>query len=230
MDRRDIPIAIGSSACIEGAFDQANDTQVQEARDICPAAFRDLLTPNDPGAAKVAIFKKYPFFREKSEGDDEPVIEGPLIEGPVHVDYGFRINVSNFANMTGNCIVIYTPFSDVRFGKYSWINPGLTIIAAERSQSIKDWNGKPAIVGRKVRIGRCCWIGEDVVLLPGVEIGHHSKVGDGSVVTESVPPYHYVEGNPAVVVKKFDKSIARETEDIYVSDLNAEWGGQEAKS
>ncbi|KAI8681155.1 hypothetical protein NCS55_00365900 [Fusarium keratoplasticum] len=217
----DIPIAIGSSAGLEGAFDQANNARVKEARNRCPTAFRDLLIPNDPGAAKVAIFKHYPFFREMSEGEDEPVIDGPLIEGPVHVDYGFRINVSNFANMLGNCIIIYTPFSDVRFSEHSWINPGLTIIAAERSQSVNDKNGKPLTIGRKVKIGGCSWIGDDIVILPGVEIGHHSKAG---VVTKSVPPYHYVKGNPAVVVKKFDRCIASGTEDIYFSDRLVEWG------
>lgn len=56
---------------------------------------------------------------------------------------------------------------------------------------------------------------------PGVEIGHHSKAG---VVTKSVPPYHYVKGNPAVVVKKFDRCIASGTEDIYFSDRLVEWG------
>lgn len=54
----DIPIAVGSSAGLEGAFDQANDAQVEEARNRCPAAFRDLLTSNDLGAAKVAIYKQ----------------------------------------------------------------------------------------------------------------------------------------------------------------------------
>lgn len=107
----------------------------------------------------------YPFFGETPEGQDEPVIDGPLIEGPVHVEYGFRIIVSNFTNMLGNCIIIYTPFSDVRFGEHSWINAGLTIIAAERSQGLKDKNGKPLSIGRKVIIGGCSWIGGNVVIL-----------------------------------------------------------------
>jgi acetyltransferase-like isoleucine patch superfamily enzyme len=107
----------------------------------------------------------YPFFREMREGEDEPVIDGPLFEGPVHVDYGFRINISNFANMLGNCIIIYTPFSEVRFGEHSGINPGLTIIDAERPQGVNDKNGKPLTDGRKVTIGGCSWIGDDVAIL-----------------------------------------------------------------
>ncbi|KAI8682535.1 hypothetical protein NCS56_00376600 [Fusarium sp. Ph1] len=202
----DIPIAVGSSAGLEGAFDQANNAQVKEARNRCPAAFRDLLILNDLGVAKVAIFKQ-----EMSKGEDKPAIDRPLIEGPVHVDYGFRINVWNFSNMLRNCIIIYTPFSEVRFG-------------------VNDKDGKPLTVGRKVIIGGCSWIGYDVVILPGIEIGHHSKVGDGSVVTESVPPYHYVKGNPAVVVKKFDKSIASGTEDVHFSDQIAEWGVKRSRA
>ena len=54
----DIPLAVGSSAGPEGAFDQANNAQVKEARNKCPAAFRDLLIPNDPGAAMVAVYKR----------------------------------------------------------------------------------------------------------------------------------------------------------------------------
>lgn len=107
----------------------------------------------------------YPFYGERSEGDEELVIARPHVEGPVHVEYGCTINLSGLTTMFGNCIVIYTPFSDVKFGEHSWIYPGLTIIAAERSESLKNKNGKPLIVGRKVTIGDCCWIGEDVVLL-----------------------------------------------------------------
>lgn len=91
--------------------------------------------------------------------------DGPLIDGPVHVNFGCRITLSKFATMLGNCTIIYTPLSDVEFSVCSWINPGLTIIAAERSQSVKDKDGKPSTVGRKVTIGACSWIGNDVVIL-----------------------------------------------------------------
>lgn len=51
------------------------------------------------------------------------------------------------------------------------------------------------------RIGRWCFIGAHSIILPGVEIGDHSIVGAGSVVTKSVPPHSLVLGNPARVVE-----------------------------
>ncbi len=53
-------------------------------------------------------------------------------------------------------------------------------------------------------IGRGCWIGEHVVIMPGVEIGEMSIVGANSVVTESVPPRSIVVGSPARVIRRWN--------------------------
>ncbi len=55
-----------------------------------------------------------------------------------------------------------------------------------------------------VSIGRGCWIGEHVVIMPGVEIGEMSIVGANSVVTESVPPRSIVVGSPARVIRQWN--------------------------
>lgn len=43
------------------------------------------------------------------------------------------------------------------------------------------------------------WIGANVIVLPGVTIGHHAIVGAGAVVAHDVPPYAVVKGQPARV-------------------------------
>lgn len=53
----------------------------------------------------------------------------------------------------------------------------------------------------QVVLKKGCWIGANVVLLPGVEIGENSVVAAGSIVTKSVPPRVVVAGNPAKIVK-----------------------------
>jgi acetyltransferase-like isoleucine patch superfamily enzyme len=49
------------------------------------------------------------------------------------------------------------------------------------------------------------WIGTNAVITSGVTIGKHSIVAGGSVVTKDVPDYTMVGGNPAKVLKQFNK-------------------------
>ncbi|WP_317414977.1 acyltransferase [Thermophilibacter provencensis] len=53
------------------------------------------------------------------------------------------------------------------------------------------------------------WIGNNVVILPGVRIGRKAVVGAGSVVSRSIPDYCIAVGNPARVVKRFDSISSR---------------------
>lgn len=46
------------------------------------------------------------------------------------------------------------------------------------------------------------WIGANATILKGVTIGQGAIVAAGAVVTKSVPPYSYVGGVPARVLKK----------------------------
>jgi acetyltransferase-like isoleucine patch superfamily enzyme len=60
------------------------------------------------------------------------------------------------------------------------------------------------VIVQPVRIGDNCWIGGDVILLPGVELGEGCVVGAGSVVTKSFPPGTILAGNPARSLKQRD--------------------------
>jgi acetyltransferase-like isoleucine patch superfamily enzyme len=55
-----------------------------------------------------------------------------------------------------------------------------------------------------VEVKRGCWIGQNVVIMPGVEIGEMAIVGANSVVTESLPSRVIAVGAPARVIKKWD--------------------------
>ena len=54
----------------------------------------------------------------------------------------------------------------------------------------------------KVVIGDHVWIGSDVKILKGVEIGRDSVIASGAVVTGSIPPNSIAAGIPAKVIKQ----------------------------
>jgi acetyltransferase-like isoleucine patch superfamily enzyme len=59
----------------------------------------------------------------------------------------------------------------------------------------------------QVVIGKNVWIGANSVILPGVKIGDNSVIGAGSIITDDVPAYSVVTGNPARIIKQYDSKL-----------------------
>jgi UDP-2-acetamido-3-amino-2,3-dideoxy-glucuronate N-acetyltransferase len=62
-----------------------------------------------------------------------------------------------------------------------------------------ELEGFPISVG-EVRAGDFCWMGAEVTIFAGVEIGEFATVGGGTVMRRRVPPYALAFGNPGKVV------------------------------
>ena len=58
-----------------------------------------------------------------------------------------------------------------------------------------------------------CWIGGNVIILPGVRIGQGSTIGAGSVVTKDVPPFSVAVGSPCRVRKTILSAEEEEREE-----------------
>lgn len=67
--------------------------------------------------------------------------------------------------------------------------------------------------GQPITIGEDCWLGGNVIVLPGVTIGKGATVGAGSVVTKDVEPYTVVVGNPARAIRKIEVGVSGGGED-----------------
>jgi virginiamycin A acetyltransferase len=64
-------------------------------------------------------------------------------------------------------------------------------------------------------IGNDVWIGQHVTFLPGIKVGNGVIIAASSVVTQDVPAYHIVGGNPAKIIgKRFDPSIVERLESL----------------
>lgn len=69
------------------------------------------------------------------------------------------------------------------------------------------------LVASPVEIGKGCWIGENVIITPGVILGDRCIVAAGAVVTKSFPGYSMIGGVPARLIKTY-KSQSHKWEKI----------------
>lgn len=70
-----------------------------------------------------------------------------------------------------------------------------------------------------VHIGKNCWLGAGVVVLPGITIGDNVVIGAGSVVTKDLPSDVVAVGNPCKVLRK----ISERDKEYYFKDRKINW-------
>lgn len=119
------------------------------------------------------------------------------IEPPFHCDYGYNIYLGEQVYFNVNCVVLDA--ATVTIGNNVFIGPGVHVYTATHPTSVLERN--TIQFAQPVTIGNDCWIGGNVVILPGVTIGDGCTIGAGSVVTKAIPSNSLAVGNPAKVVK-----------------------------
>ena len=93
----------------------------------------------------------------------------------------------------------------------------------------KHFNSLPYVMNISdvsIEIGNDVWIGDNVILLPHLKIGHGCIIGAGSVVTKSVEPYTLVAGTPA---KKIKMRFEKETIDMLLEIKWWNWSEKKIK-
>lgn len=84
--------------------------------------------------------------------------------------------------------------TDLNHGIYSGLNCSFPTSPVAK----RELSGKPVTIGNNV------WVGENVVILPGVKIGDNAIVGASSVVTKDIDGNSIAVGNPAKIIKKWN--------------------------
>lgn len=76
---------------------------------------------------------------------------------------------------------------------------------------------KPIVIGDNV------YIGNNVILLPGITIGNNVVIGAGAVVTRSIPDNSVAVGVPARVIKTADEYLEKlKRESLYLGHLKGQ--------
>ncbi|MBL4753660.1 MAG: hypothetical protein JKY52_08745 [Flavobacteriales bacterium] len=92
----------------------------------------------------------------------------------------------------------------VTIGNHVMIAPGCVLL--DRTHNIADLDKPMVLQGESEKMAPVIrddvWLGQNVIVMPGVVIGQGAVVGAGSVVTKDVPPFSIVGGVPARIIRK----------------------------
>lgn len=128
--------------------------------------------------------------------------DGCFITPNFNCDYGCNIELGDNVYFNMNCIILDS--APVKIGSNTFIGPNVQIYTPIHPLDYKTRNTYQESA-KPVTIGKNCWLGGSVVILPGVNIGDGSVIGAGSVVTKDIPCDSVAYGNPAKVVRKIEQ-------------------------
>lgn len=137
--------------------------------------------------------------------DRRAVIIGPDVCRNFHLVHAKKLSIGEGTVINGDCYV--NAQGGIFIGKYCHIGKGLTALSSNhnfRSKTKIPYDGHDVM--KPITIGDAVWIGANVSLSPGTQIGNGAIIALGAVVRGLVPRCAIVAGNPAVVVGWRDKN------------------------
>lgn len=130
--------------------------------------------------------------------------EGCYIEPPFHANFGgHHVHLGNYvyANFNLTCV----DDTHIYIGDNTMIGPNVTLATAGHP-ILPRLREKGYQFNLPIHIGKNCWLGAGVIVLPGVNIGDNSVIGAGSIVTKDIPSNVVAYGSPCKVVREISKN------------------------
>lgn len=125
------------------------------------------------------------------------------IEPPFHANFGGKhVHL-------GNCVycnfgVTMVDDTHIYIGDNTMLAPNVVIATAGHPID-PDLRIKGSQYNMPVHIGKNCWLGAGVIVLPGITIGDNVIVGAGSVVTKDLPDNVVAVGNPCRILRNVNE-------------------------
>ena len=129
--------------------------------------------------------------------------ENCYIEPPLHANMGGHY-VHFGKNIYANYGLTMVDDTHIYVGDSTMFGPHVTLATAghpimpELRQQAYQYNSP-------IHIGKNCWIGAGVKVMPGVTIGDNTVIGAGSVVTKDIPSNVVAVGVPCKVLREINE-------------------------
>ena len=143
--------------------------------------------------------------------------ENCYIEPPFHSNWGGK-NVHLGKNVYFNFNATLVDDTHIYIGDCTMLGPNV-VIATAGHPILPELREKALQYNLPVHIGRNCWLGAGVIVLPGVTIGDNTVIGAGSVVTKDIPANVVAVGNPCKVLRE----INEHDKEYYYKDRKIEY-------
>ncbi|CAI7660958.1 unnamed protein product [Penicillium bialowiezense] len=146
--------------------------------------------------------------------EDEALFEetDPFVDGPISIDHGLNFKVGKGTFLNFNLLVLDSCLTTV--GENVLFGPNVGLYGAVHPMDPAERRGlKGPEAGKEIHIEDDVWIGAGASILGGVRVGRGSTVGAGSVVTKDVPPFHFVAGNPARIIRRIQSTMDTDCND-----------------
>lgn len=125
------------------------------------------------------------------------------IEPPLHANWA-----GHFCDIGHDVYINYnlTMVDDTRIsiGEKTMIGPNVTLATAGHPLEAKR-REQGYQCNKPITIGRNCWLGANVTILPGVTIGENTVIAANSLVTKNIPSNVLAMGSPATVIKTLEE-------------------------
>lgn len=129
--------------------------------------------------------------------------EDVYIEAPFYANWGghhCHFGKMVYANYNLTCV----DDTHIYIGDYTMIGSNVTIASAGHP-ILPELREKLYQYNMPVNIGRNCWIGAGVIIVPGITIGDNTVIGAGSIVTKDIPANVVAVGNPCKVMRQINE-------------------------
>ena len=138
--------------------------------------------------------------------------ENTYMESPFYANWGGH-HVHLGSNVYFNMGVKMVDDTHIYIGDGTMLGPNVVVATAGHPID-PELRAKGLQYNMPVHIGKNCWLGAGVIVMPGVTIGDDTVIGAGSIVTKDIPAGVVAVGNPCRVLRE----VGEHDREFYYKD------------